>query len=173
MSSDEATRLLCASAFLSGRQFRKKVLDHFEDNCCACAPEIGLDAPLVAQVCKCVENRESRYLWLFFLIAVVAASVALTVDPTLGFLHVLAAAALYMQKATQERSFVRRYFRRDNFNAADVRNRFPAALDHGALASDAPGDQNLVVYRGFTPFIGAGINLGGWSFTVDIDILFW
>jgi hypothetical protein len=170
MSSDETTRLLSASAFLSGQQFRKKVLDHFEDNSRACAPEIGLDAPLVAQMCKYAENRDSRYLWLFFLIAVIAASVALAVDTTLGIVvGVLAAAALYTQKATQERSFVRRYFRRDNFNAADVRKRFPAALDHGALAGAPPGDQNLVVYRGFTPFIGAGINLGGWSFTVDID----
>ncbi|MDE3198534.1 MAG: hypothetical protein KGN84_19455, partial [Acidobacteriota bacterium] len=30
-------------------------------------------------------------------------------------------------------------------------------------------DQNLIVYSGFSPFVGAGTNLGGWSFVVDIS----
>ena len=47
-----------------------------------------------------------------------------------------------------------------------------------ACSADLPGNsydalpedrQNLVVYRGFTPFVGAGIDIGGWSFSVALD----
>ncbi len=169
MSTDETTRLLCASAILSG-QFRKKVLDHFEDRHRACAPEIGVDVPLVAQVCKFADHRERRYVWFFLLTVVVAVIVGLATVPGLGLVVlILAAGGLYLQKAAQERGFVRRYYQRSNFNAAEVKDRFHAQLDDGIADAFPLSKQNLIVYQGFTPFVGAGVNLGGWSFTVDIN----
>jgi len=30
-------------------------------------------------------------------------------------------------------------------------------------------DENIVVYSGYSPFVGAGFNIGGWSFAVDVS----
>ena len=167
MSTDETTRLLSASAFVRGQSFRKKVLAHFEDRNCAFAPEIGLDVSLVAQVCQFAETREMRYLW-YFLVVGLAAGILAGANPALGIaVGVIASIALYLRKSGQERTFVRHYFQRGNFDPAAARNKFPANLDHGA--GFPVSAQNLLIYKGFTPFVGAGVNLGGWSFTVDID----
>lgn len=32
-----------------------------------------------------------------------------------------------------------------------------------------PENQNVVCYSGYLPFVGYGIDIGGWSFTIDID----
>ena len=170
MSADDTTRLLCASAFLSGQQFRRQVLDHFEDKNRAFAPEIGLDVSLLAQVCQFAENRERRYTWLFLLAAILGLAVGLMVSPEAGIVvGVLFSAGVYLQKAAQERDFVRRYYQRGRFNPAEVKGRFRADLHLASPDALAETQQNLIVYQGFTPFVGAGINLGGWSFTVDID----
>jgi len=169
VSTNETTRLLSASGLLAGAGFRKKVLGHLDDQNRAVAPEIGLDAALVAQICQFAEDREKRYAWFFLLIAILGAILAAVTDPTLAVVTAgLASALLYLKKSAQERGFGRRYFQRGNFDPTAVKERFPAhlgRLDSSALSAAA---QNLVVYQGFTPFIGAGISLGGWSFTVDV-----
>lgn len=169
MSTDETTRLLCASAWTAGRGFRKKVLDGLGDPHIATAPEIGTDIALVTRVCKYTERRDSRYDWLFLLIGVVALMVILAVNVTLGITFgVAAAAVLYLQKSLKERNILQRYFQRGKFDAAAVAERFTSPIEPGLAARFPCQDQNLIVYSGFTPFIGAGINLGGWSFTVDL-----
>ncbi len=168
MSADETTRLLCASALTGGRGFRKKVLDCYEESYRAPAPEVGVDIGLVAQVCKFVENREKRYDWFFLLIGVVAAIVA-SVAPVLGVaVAVFGFAVLFAQKNFQQQGFLKRYFERGKFDAPSVRANLAAPLSGEIMAGFPVADQNLVVYQGFTPFVGAGSNLGGWSFTVDL-----
>lgn len=170
MSKDETTRLLCASAWTSGRGFRKKVLESLEDPHIAAAPEVGVDINLVARVCKHVAQRDSRYDWLFLLIGAVTLIVILSVNPTLGIiLGVAASTVLYLQKSLKERDILQRFFQRGKFDAAAIRERFASPIEPHLSARFPWQDQNLIVYSGFTPFIGAGINLGGWSFTVNLD----
>ena len=168
MPSQETTRLLCASGLLS-RQFRSKIFEHLKDSNRACSPEIGVDLALVAQVCQFATDREREYLWFFLLIAVLGIA-AIFVNPLIALIFfVLASVALHLWRSSQERTFVRKYFQRHTFDPVQVREAFPAALESEFQESIPRQDQNLIVYQGFTPFIGAGINLGGWSFSIDID----
>lgn len=168
MLSDETTRLLCASAWTGGHGFRKKVLDCYEEGRSAAAPEVGLDIGLITQVCKFAEDREKRYDWLFLLIGLAAAIVAAAVAPELGVaVAVLASAALFLQKSLQEQGILRRYFQRGKFDASAVTGRLTAPLNPEVTGGFPAEGQNLIVYQGFAPFVGAGSNLGGWSFTVD------
>jgi hypothetical protein len=168
MSSDETTRLLCASAFLSGSSFRKSVMERFEDRNHAPAPEIGLDVALVAQVCRYAEKRERKYFSLFLLCGIAFGGFALIADPTAGIaLGVVCSAVIFFVKNTEEQRIVRRHFERGVFEPSKVKAELAADLDADLVAAFPADDQNLIVYRGFTPFVGAGSNLGGWSFIVD------
>jgi len=58
-------------------------------------------------------------------------------------------------------------FARGKFNANTVQ--FP--LDPGTalqLATLSDPDQNVIVYSGFLPFVGSGVDLDGWSFAIDV-----
>lgn len=170
MSNDETTRLLCASAFTAGHGFRETVLNRFEEPHHATAPEVGVDIALVARVCKFVANRERKYDWLFFLIGLAAAIAAAAIDPIFGLVvAVLASAPLYFQKSLKEQEILLSNFQRAKFDASKVTEKFNAPLEPEMLSGFPMSDQNLIVYRDFTPFVGAGGSLGGWSFTVSLD----
>jgi hypothetical protein len=61
------------------------------------------------------------------------------------------------------------FFTKQAFDPDAVRRRFDAEPDPEVSASIAAQDPTLVVYRGFTPFVGAGLSLGGWSFALNLD----
>jgi hypothetical protein len=60
-------------------------------------------------------------------------------------------------------------FQRDTFDRGRAEGKFCAVLERDQQNAMPKTDQNLTVYKGFTPFVGTGIDLGGWSFTVAID----
>ena len=167
-SSSHTTRLLCASAFLKGGGFRRTVLQYLEDPSRAVAPEIGLDLRLVAQVCKYGQDRDHRYDW-YLSSCFVAALVAALIDPGLGFfVFVISTACVWFAKTAPERFSYVRSFSKPVFNPDHVASRFNAQLDGEHLSAIPGEDQNLIVYQGFSPFVGAGTNLGGWSFVVNV-----
>jgi hypothetical protein len=167
-SRSHTTRLLCASAFLNGAAFRRKVLQYLEDRSRAVAPEIGMDLRLVAQMCKYAQDREQRFDWLFsgcILVGLVAA----LIDPTLGlFVLILSAGGVWFAKTWPEHFTFVRSFSKPVFDPDKVAKEFTAHLEPEHLSSLAPAEQNLVVYQGFSPFVGAGTSLGGWSFVVNV-----
>ena len=163
------TRLLCSSAFLAGSSFRDMVLNFLDDPNRAAAPELGMDLPLVAKVCQFARNRDRRYTWLF-LACTALALVAAFADPTIGAgVLVLSSAILYFRKKLQEDFQFVRFFKKDVFNPEAVARQFSGDLEPESSSTLPADDQNLIVYQGFSPFIGAGLNLGGWSFVVNAD----
>jgi hypothetical protein len=60
------------------------------------------------------------------------------------------------------------YFSRNSFDPDRVRDVFQAELESGLCEGLPQENQNLVVYQGFSPFVGAGYNLGGWSFAINL-----
>lgn len=167
-SRSQTTRLLCANAFLSGSGFRDQVLSYLENESHAVSPELGVDLGLIATVCQYAKRRAHRFeLYLFF--ALLGAAAACLADLTLGVASfILAAGTIYFVKAYSEGRLVSN-FRREKFGEIDPEKLFPLNLDAALLSALPREDQNLIAYTGFTPFIGAGANLGGWSFVVDVS----
>lgn len=177
--SSESTRCLCASAFLSGSSFRQTVLKRLKEVHLGAAPELGLDTKLVAQVCKFAERRAIYYaigfvaVWFLFFIAVAATGGAN--DPNnlssafigLYFFFVIVTGLLYFVKIYQEHYSLVRPFLRQSFDPAEIARRYPPFLTPAADATVSQPGQNLVVYGGFLPFVGAGLDFGGWSFAVS------
>jgi hypothetical protein len=168
-AKSQTTRLLCASAFLAGAQFREQILGHFEHESHGTSPELGVDMRLVIMVSQYARIRARRFeLYLF--LALVAGLIVSLVNTVLGiFVLLLAATAIHFKMTYGERVSLTSRFREENFNVAEVEKSFAVQLDPKVISALPREDQNLIVYKGFTPFVGAGIHLGGWSFVVDIS----
>ena len=164
----QATRLLCGNALLGGSGFRRRVLNFFENKRTAVAPEYGLDVWLLVNVCASVEARVRAYAFGFAGLGIVAFLVAVG-SPTLGIsLLVLASGALWFIRWRGEQKLARS-FCREMFSPEQAAGQFVAGLDH-EITDALPRDrQNVIVYKGFIPFVGAGLDLNGWSFVTSVD----
>lgn len=66
-------------------------------------------------------------------------------------------------------------YKREFINKHLTKNSFISNFDYKGLKNktieeyDYRSRGNLIVYSGYSPFIGSGYNIGGWSFALDID----
>lgn len=169
----ETTRLLCGTALLN-RRYRRQVLDSFDDTTRAVPPELGVDLRLVAGVARALERRERNFevgfavAWLVsLLVAWIIAFTSPILLPLVALAASLWASIALFNKVYVERWALPQCFTRTNFNAESVRARFGAPSEEDPRLPRA--DQNVVVYSGFTPFVGAGVEIGGWSYVVDTN----
>ena len=165
---DQVTRILCGHALLAGAAFRRNVLAFFEEKWTATAPEFGLDIQLLANVCSDAEARDKAYRLGFAAIGV--ASILMTAAiPEFGLpLAIFVAGCVWFVKWRKEETLAR-LFSQASFNRASAVKSFGGKLSPKLAAALPREDQNLIVYRGFMPFVGAGLDLGGWSFVTFVD----
>lgn len=168
-SKSQTTRLLCASAFLSGTGFINEVLGYLENKSHGATPELGVDIGVVAAVCQYAKSRAERFdLYLFG--ALLAGLLACWINLALGIvLFIVAASSIYFYKLYGERFGLLKSFQREQFDKWNPQELFPVELKPAVETALPREDQNLFVYKGFTPFASAGLDLGGWSFTVDVS----
>lgn len=169
----EATRYLCAAAYGDGA-FRKAVLDRRRDPVRANAPEVGVDVEAVGRHCRAA-HRSRGVRDALIGIASVALVAALVMsapsyddalylegppDDTWFLVPVLivwgVAAIIVAVHAFSIDGILRRQLTRQAFNDASP-------------AEEPSADCNVVVYSGFSPFVGAGSDIGGWSFAIDLE----
>jgi hypothetical protein len=163
----ETTRLLCATALLAGSLYRKQLLAFIGRRSGAVAPELGIDVPLVAQVARSLETRQFRFELLYLALAMLA-GLAFRMGLPLLFLSVpLLTGLVFFFKIYVEKWRLREYFTKSGFDPERVRRRFDDPLETDDESGLPDPAQNLVVYRNFTPFIGAGVALGSWTILVD------
>ena len=163
----ETTRLLCATALLAGSMYRKQLLAFLGRRSRAIAPELGIDVPLVAQVARSLEKRQFRFELLYLALAVLYGLTVLMGQPLLVLAVPWITGVVVFVKIYVEKWHLREYFTKSGFDPERVRRRFDDPLetdDENGLPDPA---QNLVVYRNFTPFVGAGVALGSWTILVD------
>ncbi|MGC2546431.1 MAG: hypothetical protein WA426_11340, partial [Silvibacterium sp.] len=161
----ETTRLLCAAAWLDSG-FRNIVLKwyHEDNRHRATAPNFGVDmATVIRQCARARSALNSREAWL--LIPGVLALVALAAAPVPGLvLAYLVAFAICFVYSSRARSIATKYFMRGKFD--------PEALlgqnQETSVSLREAESGNCLVYSGFTPFVGSGENIGGWSFALDL-----
>jgi len=167
-SKSETTRLLCASALLRRVKFADEVLNYLESRSRAVLPELGLDMQLLAHVCTYASDRAKRFD-VYMLLCVLAALGVAIIDPAIaiGIFAVSSACVSFLDGSGRSTLVAR--FRRENFSGFDPKKEFSATLPAEVTSSLPSDQQNLIVYTGFVPFMGAGVSLGGWSFVVDID----
>jgi hypothetical protein len=168
-SKSQTTRLLCASVFLLGPKFSEQILSYLGSQSHGASLELGLDVEMLARVCEYARNRARRFE-VFMTLCVLAALIVayVTIEAAIGVLIVLST-VVYFRKRYEERTSLISGFRKEPFSRFESDKAFPVELPPTVISALPTDDQNLVVYKDFFPFLGAGVSLGGWSFIVDIS----
>ena len=163
------TRFLCAAAY-SDSSFRDAVIRNMlDEEHKAVAPSFGMDPALVARHClRARKTLAARDRWLIGLAVFFPLAAAVTNDPVVGIpltlLVWVAAFVICFAYKLRVLRILTEKFTRDKFNPeleAGVDDRDVAHLEEAQTG-------NTVIYTGFSPFVGSGINLGGWSFALDL-----
>ena len=167
-TSNHVNRYLIAKLLLDS-SYRQKLKMMMDDEHRAFAPELGVNLGQVARVGLLLENRDKRYktisFWIFLISLIIFFS-----DSIAGFwIYILASLVVYYWK-TQQENFHLMKFVSTQYNDTDLLEKeLSEKFGARSLNREIPqGEQNLVVYSGFIPFVGSGYDMGGWSFPVNI-----
>lgn len=161
----ETTRYLCGAAYTDSG-FRDAVLNRGRETFRARAPEVGVDVGMVIAHCRrALRSKAIRDLVICAPSVVLVLFVAVSLDsggiealPTgIAILCWLAATVVTAFEGFSLDGVMRRQLTREGFRRQ--KNRPDPLRDSG----------NVVVYSGFSPFVGAGSDLGGWSFAIDLE----
>lgn len=164
----ESTRYLCAAAYTDGT-FRETVLARSRETVRAQPPEVGVDIPMISEHCRRADHSKavrdlliclpSLVLLIFLLTGLDAtADVGMAPASVQAILFCwLAAAVITAVGAFRLDGVIRRELTRERFR------------ERSGETAETSSDGNVVVYSGFSPFIGASSDLGGWSFAIDLE----
>jgi hypothetical protein len=186
----ETTRYLCAAAQVD-RFFRNDILDKLlHDSYRAISVPAGLDLFVVVKHCLGARNRKIiRDVVIVALLIVAALTSLSTVESsTLGasedvftvlllgvLIRLFSIHFVLAWLTTGFELWFTRYFviagnlLKRNFNPNCIQLRAETDLQLQRKLSEflKEEDCNAVVYSGFSPFVGSGIDIGGWSFAVN------
>jgi hypothetical protein len=171
----ETTRYLCAAAHLHG-PFRDHVIDKLtKGRHQALAVSYGVDTATVLKHCLAARKRMrvrnlviGLAIFVSYLIAFAGfkfASSGIFIFSGVLYLAV-AFAAILAEVVIREHKTVRAHLSEANYNPDCVD--YPGIADLTRDLRDTP-ESNVIIYSGFSPFVGSGINIGGWSLALDVS----
>ena len=168
-SSNHVNRYLIAKLLLDS-SYRQKLKMMMENEHRAFAPELGVNLGQVARIGLLLENRDKRYKTIFFWIFLISLMIFWN-NPVAGFwIYILVSLGVYYQKSQQERFYLMKFVSKQYNDLDFLEKELSAKFGGQNLSREIPdGDQNLVVYSGFIPFVGSGYDMGGWSFPINIQ----
>jgi len=175
--TSETSRLLCAAAYLD-RHFREEVIAScVHEKHRAIAPSFGVDMTTVVRHCHTAKRKlDNREVWLLLPVIVAAIVVSINsqaevftpsdvaLEIAILFAVYLAAFGICLWFKWRARAMVTRNFLRGNFNPDVTLHYYDPPMEHVQAAEAG----NVLIYSGFTPFVGSGENMAGWSFALDL-----
>jgi hypothetical protein len=189
LKNTETTRYLCASAY-SNEEFCQQVIEQtLEEDRQALAPCYGFHLPTVVKHCLIAKSkRRKRDLKLTFLFGS-----AILFSLIGGFLGLFLLAVLYIIVTVmiyQERWNTRHILVKNNFSKTSFD---PDSIDWESELNSSNSDTSeeatqkiqkvkeelakiakeqsskVVIYGRYSPFVGCGYDIGGWSFSLNIS----
>ena len=172
------TRYLAAAAHTDA-EFRQAVLNHIHHGEFRCkAPEFGVDENVIIEQCRSAARRrklrDASLLAVVLVFAITSQSVgelSYVLDepellgeyvnlylPDFALLLLAGVAILFGERLIFEHLTLRKRFARSPVESAK----------HPAPDMAKPR-QNLVVYGGYSPFVGSGLTLRDWSFAINLQ----
>src|SRR5262245_60810031 len=173
----ESTRYLCAAIHLDRGICDQVVRELVDEEYRAIAPAHGVDlATVVTHALAGQRRRFLRDALLTLLLLPVIVLVLTVDDPVIGLQSspwlvcgLLAWVVMAAEAWVSRYSIVARRLSRGTFDPEALPLRLaPRAKAKIEQLGDFD-DSNVVVYSGFSPFVGSGIDVGGWSFALDVS----
>jgi hypothetical protein len=167
----ESTRYLCAAAYLD-RGFANQVITKvLEEEHRAVAPSYGVDVVPVVRHCLTAERRRRlRDLALIGVVLVGGPVLLLAGASPAGIvlrLLLLAWAVIFVESAVNRYEVLAARLLRDRFDPTAPQA--PVTRRQARLLRELHENErgNVTVYSGFSPFVGCGLDQGGWSFALN------
>jgi len=158
--SGDPTRHVLASLVLRGALFRNLIIRNLRNPFLARAVEPALDMALIEAAAKRIEADARPAQWGIVLGVLVW---FFLVPPPLKLWVLLAWAGFCIYLQFRDRFRLVKAFERENYDPAKLRTQYPCeppipTAGHPVLVSGV-----------FNPFIGLGLNLGGWNIALDVS----
>lgn len=167
MKDTDTTRYLCAAAQLD-QSFCKQVMTQVVDEeYKAISVSGGVDFPAVIKHCINSKRRKTirdAILTGLLLLVVVSPSIVLAI-----LLFVVAVIVVYLEAWITYYKIIAKTLLKNTFNPDAIHCVMSPSLKRRVEEIDSARDGNVVVYSGFSPFVGSGFDVGGWSFAIDIS----
>lgn len=166
LSHTETTRYLCAAAHLD-TNFRNYVIKHVvEEEHKAIGESFGVDAVSVARHCLAAKRREifRDIALLLILLVLIIARLQLFI-----LWIILAWAVVFIELWYVHYRVIATQLTKTKFYPDAINFRLDPNLEQKIRDTANAQNTNLVIYSGFTPFVGAGISIGGWSFALNVQ----
>lgn len=168
----EPTRQLRAAAHLNPWAIRSAIKAWDDEKFAARAPEYFLDIDVIRQDMKEALRRESMFKTIMFVLGCIFIAVIVDDGYRYGSLldpfYVIGKTIELLTPVILPAAFtvaIRDYFKLRYVRKHDFSMR-PNDLEP---LGETAHEQNVVVSSGETPFVGAGADIGGWSFTLDLN----
>ena len=165
VSSTDATRYLCAAAHLDA-EFRKYVMEHIiDEEHRAIVVSYGVDIVSVAKYCLAADRRElSRDIVLCILLVI-----AIVIFPIFPLFFIIAYIVVGIEMWSRYYGDVAAGLARGKFRPNSIQFSLGRELEDKLRKLSDTRSYNVIVYSGYSPFVGAGQDIGGWSFAIDIE----
>jgi hypothetical protein len=157
------TKYLCAAAYLDAQFASTVVSQVLEERHRFVAPSYGVDVPTVVRHCLDARRRE---VILQSVLATLLLLAWLPYSPRkIVFFFLLAWAAVFGETLYRRHVIVARRIAKGDSDPGITDGQHKHRLDQ--LATDQR-EGNITVYGGFSPFVGSGTPVDGWSFVLDL-----
>ena len=176
MQSD-ITRQVSASVYQDA-PLREKIFNFAKDSYHAVVDTFGLNSIEVLKHVLNARREERNYnqrlflpaimLWVIIFMILASAGEALEESSSVfsAFVVFCIAYRIVILRDINQRDFLKNNLSKDSYNSNfhyDKSNSYLISHFHNRIGG------NAVFYSGFSPFVGSGLDIGGWSFVIDID----
>lgn len=188
-AESDITRYLCATAY-TDYDFRDKIIEKIlKEDHTAIGVSYGVDMPAVVRHCLAAKRRifvrdalvissSLSYPIILLVFALLFGnmfdpseqdlSLLLVVIGSLWFSFMCFSFVCVLWETWTRHSLLTKHFRKDNYDPDYVKTKVSAETARALDRISKQQKANVVVYSGFSPFIGSGVDLGGWSFSLNV-----
>ncbi|WP_333223098.1 hypothetical protein [Microcoleus sp. BR0-C5] len=169
----ESTRYLCAAVQID-EKFCDQILEEFlEEDYTVIGICHGVDIPTVIKSCllaKTRRNERNNRLYIFLpCLFLLGLFFQLNLYICCLIIYSLAWIIVFSYESESRYKIVGKYLLKKNFNPEFIRSQQVSPEQEQKLKEISESqDANVIIYGGFSPFVGSGLNINGWSFAVDI-----
>jgi hypothetical protein len=165
----DATRYLCATAYRDSN-FRDMVIkETLEEKYKAIGINYGVDLPTVLKHCLAAKNQQfvrDIILGIISVILVVSSSINLSITFAVYFIAWL---ILFLDTWNTRYVILAKHLSKKNFPSFSPRYKSNKQIELKIQKLAHEQNKNVIVYGGFSPFVGSGVDIGGWSFALNTD----
>jgi hypothetical protein len=171
LKNTDATCYICAAVYFNEDFCNQIIKEIFEEEHKVIAKSYGVDLSTIVK--NCLAAREIRdvrnlKLALLLLITLISAIIAKNILVVI-FFYPIAYLIVYSEFYRIRYNLVAKHFLKKSFNSKSIKFKSNPSVENRLqeLANEQEG--NIIIYGEFSPFVGSGEYINGWSFTININ----